>query len=242
MGGDDYVTVMAPIPGPQQGGKAYAILQYSLKLALAPYRTLFLQLFGIATAVMLVSLAGVALVARSIAKPIRRLDAAAQRIQIGQYTEKVPVQQTDEIGRLTQTFNQMMEGIAEREDKIAFQARPDMVTGRPNRVAFEVHTATLIAERGKCNATAIQRILLVQIGRFSEINNTLGHNIGDELMRKISRTLKDQVRAVHLSRGTPIICSPCRSRTRTRPWKTPLSSGSSQSSASRSISMVSMWM
>ncbi|TAL02087.1 MAG: EAL domain-containing protein [Rhodospirillaceae bacterium] len=193
MEGDDYVTVVAPIPGPQQGSKAYAILQYSLKLALAPYRTLFLQLIGIATVVILFILVSVSLVARTITKPIRRLDAAAQRIQIGQYTEKVPVQQSDEIGRLSQTFNQMMEGIAEREDKIAFQARHDMVTGLPNRVAFEVHIATLIAER----APMAQRrfsILLLQIGRFSEINNTLGHNIGDELMRKISRVLKDQVR------------------------------------------------
>jgi len=193
LGGDDYVTVMAPIPGPQQGSKAYAILQYSLNLALAPYRSLRLQLYALATAVFLASLAVVALIARSVTKPIRRLDAAAQRIQIGQYTEKVPVLQADEIGRLSRTFNQMMEGIAEREDKIAFQARHDMVTGLPNRVAFEVHVATLLAEHTTTGQPRCS-IMLLQIGRFSEINNTLGHNIGDELMRKLSQILKDRVR------------------------------------------------
>jgi len=192
MGGDDYVTVVTPIPGMQLGNKSCAILQYSLKRALAPYRSLFVQLFVLATAVVLASLTGVALIARGITKPIRRLDAAAQRIQIGQYSEKVPVLQADEIGRLSQTFNQMMEGIAEREDKIAFQARHDMVTGLPNRLAFEVHVATLIADRAAVDKGF--SVLLVQIGRFSEINNTLGHNIGDELMRKITHSLKEHVR------------------------------------------------
>jgi diguanylate cyclase (GGDEF)-like protein len=189
---DRYVTVMSHIPGPQQGVNAYAILQYSLTTALAPYRPLFIQLFGTATAIILLSLAGVALIARSITKPIRRLDEAAQRIQIGQYTEKVPIEQADEIGRLSQTFNHMMEGIAEREDKIAFQARHDMVTGLPNRVAFEVQIAHLIAMHGDSASNAFS-VLLIQIGRFSEINNTLGHDIGDEFMRKLSSLLKDQV-------------------------------------------------
>src|SRR6185437_7743461 len=32
----EYVTVMAPVPGPQQSNTVYAVLQYSLDLALAP--------------------------------------------------------------------------------------------------------------------------------------------------------------------------------------------------------------
>lgn len=192
LGGADYVTVVAPVPGPQQSETVYAILQYSLDVALKPYRSLFIQLLILAATAILASFIGAALVARGIAKPIRRLDAAAQRIQIGRYTEKVPVTQDDEIGRLSLTFNQMMEGIAEREEKIAYQARHDMVTGLPNRVALEAHVAGLILNPPTSSGGRVS-VALVQVSRFAEINNTLGHDTGDQLMRKVSQSLKQTV-------------------------------------------------
>ena len=192
LGGADYVTVVAPVPGPQQSETVYAILQYSLDVALKPYRSLFVQLLILAATAILMSFIGAALVARSIAKPIRRLDFAAQRIQIGRYTEKVPVTQDDEIGRLSLTFNQMMEGIAEREEKIAYQARHDMVTGLPNRVALEAHVAGLIVNPPESSAGRVS-VALLQVSRFAEINNTWGHDTGDQLMRKISHGLKQAV-------------------------------------------------
>ncbi len=93
------------------------------------------------------SLVGAVFIARSVAKPIRVLDVAARRIQAGQYNEKVAVTQRDEIGRLSETFNQMMEGIAERETRIAHQARHDSLSGLPNRVSFEGHVSDLIIAR-----------------------------------------------------------------------------------------------
>ena len=187
----DYVTVMAPVPGPQQANTVYAVLQYSLDLALAPYRSLFVQLLVIAGTAVLMSVAGAALVARGIARPIQRLDAAAQRIQIGRYTERVPVGQADEIGRLSVTFNDMMQGIADREEKIAYQARHDIVTGLPNRLSFDAHLAALIDAQSD-SAPEPFSVALLQIARFAEVNNTLGHDTGDQLMRKISASVRAQ--------------------------------------------------
>jgi diguanylate cyclase (GGDEF)-like protein len=187
MAGAEYVTMVAPFPGAQQSDTVYAVLQYSLDVALQPYRSLFFQLLVVTGAAVVMSIIGAGLVARSIAKPIRRLDAAAQRIQIGRYAEKVPVTQDDEIGRLSRTFNEMMEGIAEREEKIAYQARHDMVTGLPNRLAFEAHLAQAI---GAAPAMRLS-IAFLQIGRFAEINNTLGHDTGDQLMRALSQSVKN---------------------------------------------------
>jgi diguanylate cyclase (GGDEF)-like protein len=192
LDGSDYVTLTAPVPGPQQSDTVYAVLQYSLDLALKPYRSLFVQLLVLAGAAVLMSLIGAALVARTVTKPIRTLDAAAQRIQIGRYGEKVPVTQSDEIGRLSATFNQMMQGIAEREEKIAFQARHDMVTGLPNRLAFEGHVAGLIARQ---SGNGRFGVVLMQIARFAEINNTLGHDTGDQLMRKLTENVRQHVPA-----------------------------------------------
>ncbi len=191
MGGSEYVTLVAPLAGPREAPQANVILQYSLDVALDPYRSLFLLLIGLAVAALVGSLGGAAFIARSVTKPIRILDEAAKRIQAGRYTEKIAVTQLDEIGRLSETFNQMMTGIAEREDRIAYQARHDSLSGLPNRMSFEGHVADMIIERQE-NRKSFS-VVLVQIGRFSEIINTLGHDTADQLVRKIGKTLRQIV-------------------------------------------------
>lgn len=191
MGGSEYVTLVASLTAPRGADGVDAILQYSLDVALTPYQPLFLLLLIVAGAALMLSLAGATFVARSIAKPIRTLDIAARRIQAGRYNEKVTVVHRDEIGRLSETFNQMIEGIAEREARIAYQARHDAPSGLPNRVSFEGHVSDLIIARH--NAKGVFSVLLLQLGRFSEINSTLGHDTGEQLIRKMGKALKQIV-------------------------------------------------
>lgn len=187
LGGSDYVTLVADLDAPRGAEGIEAILQYSLDTALRPYQPLFVLLLTVAGAALILSLGGAVFIARSIAKPIRTLDVAARRIQAGHYNEKVTVTQRDEIGRLSETFNQMMEGIAEREARIAHQARHDSLSGLPNRVSFEGHVADLIiaCQGGQGRFS----VFLIQLGRFSEINSTLGHDTGEQLIRKVGKSL-----------------------------------------------------
>ena len=191
MDGSDYVTLLAPLAGPKDTPKAHIVLQYSLDVALEPYHSLFILLIGLAGSALAVSLAGAVFIARSVTKPIRVLDEAARRIQAGRYSEKIIVTQHDEIGRLSETFNQMMTGIGEREDRIAHQARHDSLSGLPNRMSFEGHVADMIIARQESGQ--IFSVILLQIGRFSELINTLGHDTGDQLIRKIGKILRQLV-------------------------------------------------
>lgn len=191
MGGSDYVTLVARLPAPRGATGVEAILQYSLDAALESYGPLFVLLLIVAAAALSLSLFGAVIIARSIAKPLRVLDIAARRIQAGRYDDKVPVTQRDEIGRLSETFNQMMDGIAEREARIAYQARHDGSSGLPNRVSFEGHVSDLIIAQQTVPRTF--SVLLVQLGRFSELNNTLGHDTGEQLIRKVGKSLKQIV-------------------------------------------------
>lgn len=191
MDGSDYVTLNAPLVGPRGAAKVNIVLQYSLDVALQPYRPLFLLLIGLAGSALAVSFGGAVFIARSVTKPIRVLDEAARRIQAGRYSEKIVVTQQDEIGRLSETFNQMMTGIGEREDRIAHQARHDSLSGLPNRMSFEGHVADMIIARQE--TSRIFSVILLQIGRFSELINTLGHDTGDQLIRKIGKTLRQIV-------------------------------------------------
>jgi len=55
----------------------------------------------------------------------------------------------------------------------------DELTGLPNRSLFRDRVAKEIEQRGDDSAA----LLIVDIDRFQEINDTLGHEVGDELLR-----------------------------------------------------------
>lgn len=57
----------------------------------------------------------VVLLSRSILRPIEDLEAATERIRQGRFDEHVPVTTSDEFGELSSAFNQMVQGLAERE-------------------------------------------------------------------------------------------------------------------------------
>ena len=185
MGGGEYVTLIEQLPTPEYSADVNAILQYSLDLALVPYQPLFFVLAILAAIALVASLVGSVAIARGVAKPIRTLDQAARRIQEGTYSDKVTINQSDEIGQLGNTFNQMMEGIAEREAQIEHQSLHDAATGLPNRVYFERKLNESVAREETDSLT----ILLVEIGRVSEINYTLGHETGEDLIRVIGERL-----------------------------------------------------
>jgi class 3 adenylate cyclase len=55
------------------------------------------------------------LLSRSILRPVEDLEAATERIRQGRFDEHVPVTTADEFGELSSAFNQMVDGLAERE-------------------------------------------------------------------------------------------------------------------------------
>ena len=67
------------------------------------------------SASFLVSFELVVLLSRSILRPVEDLQAATERIRQGRFDEHVPVTTADEFGELSSAFNQMVDGLAERE-------------------------------------------------------------------------------------------------------------------------------
>lgn len=80
----------------------------------------------------------------------------------------------------------------EAEQKLTYLAQHDALTELPNRRLFEELCAVAIksAKRSKSE----QAILFVDIDGFKAINDTLGHQAGDELLIAIARRLEDGVR------------------------------------------------
>ncbi|MCB2023052.1 MAG: EAL domain-containing protein [Rhizobacter sp.] len=78
------------------------------------------------------------------------------------------------------------------EDKIRHLANFDTLTGLPNR-----HQLNLRAESALEHARRLGHqvgVLLIDLGRFKVINDTLGHAAGDELLMEVGRRLRSSVR------------------------------------------------
>ena len=76
----------------------------------------------------------------------------------------------------------------EAASALSHQSRHDALTGLPNRTCFagDVDTAIGAAAPGKSCAA----LLVIDLDHFKEINDTLGHHVGDEMLRMLGRRLQ----------------------------------------------------
>ncbi len=69
------------------------------------------------------------------------------------------------------------------------QATTDELTGLPNRRAFYAHVDARLADPGTVHA-----LLLLDLDKFKEVNDSLGHQVGDQLLQQVGTRLADQLR------------------------------------------------
>jgi diguanylate cyclase (GGDEF)-like protein len=169
-----------------------AVLHRSLEDALATFERLRTTLFVLAVISVALSIVGSVAVARNITRPLESLADAASRIQHGDYQAPVNVQRSDEIGVLASSLNHMRSGIAERENRILKLAYEDPLTDLANRSRFSIELARAIesAEAGGCGLS----MLMMDLDRFKYVNDTLGHGVGDHVLREVSERLGQTVR------------------------------------------------
>ena len=106
-------------------------------------------------------------------------------------------------GRLIQVKNEPVseggwlathEDVTERvraEERIAHLAHFDVLTDLPNRLSFREHVETRLSKRP---AEAVRfAILYIDVDEFKSINDSLGHHVGDELLKCIALRLQESV-------------------------------------------------
>jgi len=75
-------------------------------------------------------------------------------------------------------------------ERIQHQAYHDELTGLPNRLYYRERAATLI---GQLNPGESLGVLIVDLDRFKEINDTLGHQAGDALLCQLAERLRREL-------------------------------------------------
>ena len=115
-----------------------------------------------------------------------QVDSDASDIQL------IDTTATGELGSLTQIFNQRTEQLLDTQDKIKKMAHFDSLTGLPNRrlLINRLEDKLEFAKRHKYFGA----LLFIDLDNFKLINDSLGHDIGDELLMRVAERFQKSIR------------------------------------------------
>jgi diguanylate cyclase (GGDEF)-like protein len=192
IGGTEYLAFARHLA--VRGDSVEVVLLKPLEDVLAPYRELRAAILLIdGAALALAALIG-AVLGRSATRPIGELVLAAQRIQRGEYGTAVAASGGNEFKSLAATFNTMQSEIAAREADITYRAYHDPLTTLPNRALLKKSLEGLIGGAGSA-AGSDSALILIELRNFRDINGSLGHGVGDNVVREAARRLQQNAAA-----------------------------------------------
>jgi diguanylate cyclase (GGDEF)-like protein len=184
VGGVQYLSFVHRLEA--RGDRLDVALFEPLSEVFAPYRELRNAMLWIdGAALLLAGLIG-AILGRGATRPIGELVRAAQRIQKGQYDTEVSPAGGEEFRALASTFNTMQQNIAAREADIIYQAEHDALTGLPNRRAVRRELTRLVGDAAAHPAA----LMLMELRNLPDIHASVGHPVGDEVLREVARRLQ----------------------------------------------------
>jgi diguanylate cyclase (GGDEF)-like protein len=150
-------------------------------------------------ALLIGGLAG-SLLQRGILQPVLDLAGAMQDVTAQQnFTVRVPVSGSCEIAQLGRDFNTMISELQRHEQetraarsRLQYQALNDELTGLPNRRLLEdrLSQALSIAQRDQSTIA----LLYLDLDGFKLVNDSLGHSIGDRLLKEVADRMRSRAR------------------------------------------------
>ncbi len=184
--GDMRGVVSIRIPTENFEQRVYRLWAGQLVKSLVGYATIFLALGFILD--------------RLVIRRLSRLKDSAQQIADGEYgardrqklaLTKKPANH-DEISDLANTFNRMAEKVQNREAEIFNLAYFDPLTKLPNRrlLMDRLNQALIVSHRNQTYGA----LLMLDLDHFKTLNDTQGHDVGDQLLIAVAQRLAENVR------------------------------------------------
>ena len=94
------------------------------------------------------------------------------------------------------SFVQDVSSRIQAEERLQYMATRDALTGLPNRLMLHERLTQAIAQARRSGRRV--GVLFIDLDRFKNVNDTLGHRIGDELLKGVTRSLAEALRETDL--------------------------------------------
>jgi diguanylate cyclase (GGDEF)-like protein len=132
------------------------------------------------------------LLTTEVLRPVRILSDSANHLAAGELDHRVVIDRADELGDLAVSFNTMADAIAGSQRTLSREANFDSLTELANRAAFNTRLEATLARPERRRGS--QAVLFVDLDDFKDVNDTMGHAAGDDLLRAVAERLSDAVR------------------------------------------------
>jgi diguanylate cyclase (GGDEF)-like protein len=132
-------------------------------------------------------------------RKFRALLRAAERMRSGDLNARTGIAYgREELGQLAHAFDDMAGALQQREQSLQEQAISDPLTGLYNRRYLSEFLPRELTRSGR--STTPVAVILLDLDRFKQINDSFGHEAGDLVLNAIGNLLKGKVR------GSDIAC------------------------------------
>lgn len=129
---------------------------------------------------------------RSIARPLIRTLNVLEKVAGGDLDQQPELGHTDEMGRIAMSLNTAIQRMKHDREEIERLAATDPLTGLMNRRAF-TEAATNELTRARRYGYPFT-LLLFDIDHFKKINDRHGHGVGDIVLARVGKLIKEQIR------------------------------------------------
>ena len=162
---------------------AAIVMQRSLSSSMTSFSTLRMQLLGIISMTLVLAAFVAWWLARGVSRPLELMASYVRRLGDGDFNASPPSGEKGEVGTLALAFTEMQAGLSDRDEKLRHLAFHDPLTGLANRNLL-IQTLDQWLERGTRCA-----VIALDLDHFSDINNTLGHDVGDQVLAIVGKRL-----------------------------------------------------
>jgi diguanylate cyclase (GGDEF)-like protein len=135
---------------------------------------------------------------RLVLSPIKQTAHALRQEASGGFVSLESITSLRETRELADAFHSMRSQVQEREQRLDYIAHHDDLTHLPNRSLFYDHLGKAINDSKE--GEQIVALFFLDLDRFKKINDTLGHGVGDELLRKVAFRLESTLPECMLAR------------------------------------------
>ncbi|MED4063739.1 EAL domain-containing protein [Priestia megaterium] len=132
----------------------------------------------------------------SITRPIKHIMEHVNQIAKGNFGKVLNTRRKDELGGLVANINHLshflktyVDDLKKSQEESEYHAYHDFLTGLPNRRYFKEQLNRRLIESKEKSIRHVA-VLFMDIDRFKDINDTLGHSKGDQLIQLIANRIK----------------------------------------------------